>query len=63
MATVMLSSDERLSCCDWGKPALLLVLAFVSELVLMYMTVKQTPLVACAKVKTKHLGQKEREEN
>lgn len=36
MATVMLSSDERLCYCNWGKPALLLVPALMSELVLMY---------------------------
>lgn len=62
MATLMLSSDERLGCCDWGKPALVLVLALVPGLVFMYVTVWQTRPKAHAQMKTKLWGQKEGEE-
>ena len=62
MVTLMLSSDERLGCCDWGKPALVLVLALAPGLVFTYVTVWQTRLETHAQMKTKLLGQKEGEE-
>lgn len=62
MATRMLSSDERLGCCVWGKPALVLVLALAPGLVFMYVTVWQTRPKAHAQMKTKLWGQKEGEE-